>query len=94
MIVEPPLRRYLERQLLILHGRVGELNLQIHMNCGRGQRRLGQFRAHADQREPCAVRNLQHVKVAVAVAGIERLHGARRSENRTARRDTRPPRGV
>jgi len=68
-------RLQLERNLLVLGSLAGKLNLQIDVE-GRGRGGgFGQARAHEDHGELGSPRDLEHVKVAVAVSGVERLDG-------------------
>src|SRR5579863_7300408 len=58
----------------------GKLNLQISIDGRRCGSRFGQAGAHGDYRKLRATRNLNHMKVAVAVPRIKRLHGYRDQE--------------
>src|ERR1035438_7175381 len=74
------LRLHFERNLLVLGRLAGELNLEIGINSRRCGSRFGQARAHGHQRKLGTARDLKHVKIAVAVSGIERLHWHRNQE--------------
>jgi hypothetical protein len=62
-----------------LRGLAGKLNLQIELNrpARRRDGRLGQLGTNTDKRKLGAARGLQHMQIAIAVAGIERLDGHR-----------------
>jgi hypothetical protein len=64
-----------ERNLFVLDSLAGELNLKIGVNGRRCGRRFGQASAYGDYRKLGAASDLNHVKVAVAVSRIKRLHG-------------------
>jgi hypothetical protein len=65
----------LEWNLLILGGLAGKLDLQISMDRGGCGCSFGQSGAHAHNGKLGAACRLQHVKIAVAVPRIKRLHG-------------------
>ena len=69
-----------ERNLLVLGGLAGELNLQIGVDGRRRGGRFGQAGAYDDHRKLRAARDLKHMKVAVTVPGIKRLDGHRDKE--------------
>ena len=70
-VVKP---KALEWYLLILDGVPGKLDLQIGSHACRFGCRFGQSCAHADDGKLRAARHLKHVKIAVAVPRIKRLH--------------------
>ena len=75
----------LEGNLLVLGGLASELNLQIGVDRRRCRGRFGQASAYGDYGKLRAARDLQHVKIAVAVSGIKRLDGYRDQELALAR---------
>src|ERR1019366_2743828 len=67
------LRHQFEGNLLVLGSLAGKLNFQIGVNgCGCGGR-FGQAGAHGDHGKLRPARDLDHMKVAVAVPGIKRF---------------------
>ena len=69
------LRFQFERNLHVLGSLASELNLQIDVNGRRCGGRFGQAGAHGDHGKLRAPRDLEHMKVAIAVSGIKRLDG-------------------
>ena len=69
-----------ERNLHVLGSLASELNLQIDVNGRRCGGRFGQAGAHGDHGKLRAPRDLEHMKVAIAVSGIKRLDGYRDQE--------------
>src|ERR1017187_8713803 len=70
----------LERNLLIVGGLAGELNLQDAMDRRRWEFRFRHYDAHRDHGKLRAARHLQHVKIAVAVLRVKRPDGRRDRE--------------
>ena len=64
-----------EWDLAVVGGLSSELDFQIGFDRSRRRGRLRQTRAHCDHGEFSTTRDLEHVQVAVAVAGIECLNG-------------------
>jgi len=69
-----------ERNLLVLGSLASELNLQIDVNGRRCGGRFGQAGAYGDHGKLRAPRDLEHMKVAIAVSGIKRPDGYRDQE--------------
>lgn len=69
-----------ERHLLELGSLARELNLQIGVDRRRCGGRFRESRAYGDHGKLRPPRDLQHMEVAVAVSGIERLDGNRDQE--------------
>src|ERR1019366_6535232 len=67
----------LEWNLPILDRLTRELDLEIAVDRGCSEGRFGQSDTHAHDRKLSAVCGLNHVKIAVAVPRIKRLHGRR-----------------
>jgi hypothetical protein len=65
----------LERKLFICCNLAGKLDFDIGMNRRRSGCVFRQMSAHRDHRKLAAARDLKHVKIAIAVTGIEGLDG-------------------
>ena len=74
------LNHALERDLLILAGLAGELDFQVEIDSRGCDGGFGQAGAHGHQGILRSARHLQHVKIAITVAGIEGLNGRRDQE--------------
>jgi hypothetical protein len=64
-----------ERHMGIVRGIAGELDLEVAVERGRCKAGIRQPEPDADNGELRAARNLKHVEVAIAVAGVEGLDG-------------------
>ena len=64
----------------VVGGVAGELDLEVAVERGRVEARLGHAEAHLDDGELRAASGLDHVQVAIAVAGVEALDGCRDQE--------------
>jgi len=60
-----------EDYVRIVGGVAGELDFEIAVEIGVGQGGLGETKANGDERELSAAGDLEHVEVAVGVAGVE-----------------------
>lgn len=65
----------LERDLFVLGSLTGELDFQVGMNRGESGVGLRQSRTHRNHGKLRTARHLNHVKITVAIAGIEGLDG-------------------
>ena len=64
-----------ERHLLVVSGLAGELNFQVGFDLRGGRGGVGQAGADGDHGEFCSAGHLNHVKVAVGVAGVKGFDG-------------------
>ena len=64
----------------VVRGVACKLDFEVAVECGRCEVRLRQAEADADDGELRAAGGLDHVQVAIAVAGVEGLHGCGNQE--------------